>query len=71
MATDQWLLPLLLQVNDDRVRHLQEAKDAEELANSVKREAEAKDRKHNKEVSLGGAPSYNDVWSNSELFTIE
>ncbi|KAF6041452.1 SCLT1 [Bugula neritina] len=37
-------------VNDDRVRHLQEAKDAEELANSVKREAEAKDRKHNKEM---------------------
>jgi len=47
------LLPLFLQVNDDRVRHLQEAKDAEELANSVKREAEAKDRKHNKEVEFG------------------
>lgn len=40
------------QVNADRLKHLEEANAAEELANSAKREAEAATRKHSKEVTL-------------------
>ena len=47
------MLCVILQVNEDRVRHLQEANNAEELAANVKREAEAAERKHNKEVRVG------------------
>lgn len=39
------------QVNADRLKHLEEANAAEELANSATRDAEAATRKHNKEVS--------------------
>lgn len=40
------------QANADRLRHLQEANAAEEAANSIKREAEAAARQHNKQVSV-------------------
>ncbi|XP_067948663.1 sodium channel and clathrin linker 1-like [Watersipora subatra] len=38
------------EVNEDRLRHLQEAHNSEELANSMRREAEAAERKHSKEM---------------------
>ena len=40
----------VVKVNADRLRHLEEANASEELANKVKREAEASERKHNNEV---------------------
>lgn len=39
------------QVNADRLKHLEEANAAEELANSAKRDSEAAGRKHSKEVN--------------------
>lgn len=40
------------EINNDRLKHLEAANAAEELANTVKRESEAATRKHNKEVGL-------------------